>query len=100
MSIDDWVQHEQRRRRFNLFYALLASVVVGMAATKAETLSVFTMFAVIPLGVIGMAAGFNNVCSILSTPRLVESDEQIRAVAQKGPRWFGRLVEKLDAMQD
>jgi hypothetical protein len=89
-SVKAWVRHEKSRRIQNCFYILLAVLCIFFAATVSTG-------GLLLLPFVGMSAGMSNVCMLLSRPRLEATDEDIRAASEVGPRWFSRLIDKLDS---
>lgn len=92
-SIADWIEHEGHRRRLNIYFVSLA-VITCFAAV---VISPGTLLA---LPLIALFAGMANVSMALGAPELHGTDEQFRAAAVSGPKWFRRLLTKMDSQGD
>ncbi len=91
-SIGRWVHYESNRRMMNLYFLVL----YFMAALIGLFVNPLALFLFL---VIGLFQGMANVVHIMGRPEILSSEAQVREFAATGPKWFQKLISKLDSQE-
>jgi 1,4-dihydroxy-2-naphthoate octaprenyltransferase len=86
-SIQAYIQHENSRMYFNIFYSLGYLIVILSAINNIANLSI-----VIP---VSMFHALTNVLYLSNSPGIQASNNEILSAGQNGPRWFKKRIELL-----